>query len=242
MHHYELKWNDDFKQIYDLLLKYYISLPSITQEGISKLPSVFNKIEEAYENPFRPGKYNYHFQQVLWFDRITNPTDDMKRLLKLLDKYNIRHSVNYFHMSSADLVTDEFLPHRHIPGGVVRGTDDNRENAVEKVAASQGTGEKETYIETTYVQFTFPFINSELGETQWSSKYNLPFKERRRFTEEEITGRYTLNTQPVLFDVMTWHQGKNMVNDEDRLLIGLPTIFDSIEEAVKFLISLKEER
>lgn len=241
MHYYELQWNADFKQIYDLLVKYYISLPSITEEGMSKLPSVFNKIDQAYENPFRPGKYNYHFQQVLWFDRINNPTDDMKRLLKLLDKYNIRHSVNYFHMSSADLVTDEFLPHRHIPGGVVRGTDDNRENAVEKVAESQGTGEKETYIETTYVQFTFPLINSELGETQWSSKYNLPFKERRRFTEEEITGRYTLNTQPVLFDVMTWHQGKNMVNDEDRLLIGLPTNFNSIDEAVRFLVDFKEE-
>ena len=40
---------------------------------------------------------------------------------------------------------------------------------------------------------------------------------------------------------MTWHQGKNMVNDEDRLLIGLPTNFNSIDEAVRFLVDFKEE-
>lgn len=238
-HFHELEWNDDYREIYNTLTKYWMSLPSIVDDGVSKLPSVFDKIEEAYENPYRPGKYAYHFQQVLWFDRITNPTPECQRLLSLLDKYNIRHSVNYFHMATANfvdenmsMITNEFLPHRHIPGGVVRGTDDNRQGAVEKVAASTGPGEKETIIETTFVQFTFPFVNSNLGETQWSHIYDLPFKERRRFLEEEVTGRYRLNTKPVLFDVMTWHQGKNEVNDEDRLLIGLPTDFPSVEEAV----------
>ena len=239
-HFYELIWNDDYKEIYNILTKYWMSLPSIVDDGVSKLPSVFNKIEEAYENPYRPGKYAYHFQQVLWFDRITNPTPECVRLLSLLDKYNIRHSVNYFHMSSADHITDEFLPHRHIPGGVVRGTDDNKEGAVEKVADSTGPGEKGTYIETTYVQFTFPFINSTLGETQWSATYDLPFKDRRRFLEDEITGRYRLNTNPVLFDVMSWHQGKNEVNDEDRLLIGLPTNFSSVEDAINILENTNE--
>ena len=49
-HFHELEWNDDYREIYNTLTKYWMSLPSIVDDGVSKLPSVFDKIEEAYEN------------------------------------------------------------------------------------------------------------------------------------------------------------------------------------------------
>ena len=242
MYYYELEWTADFKKIWNILLKYYISLPSIIDDNsTSKLPTVFKNIQEAYENPYNPSRYDYHFQQLLWFDRITNPTPEMQELLALLDKYKIRHSVNFFHMSAGTQgVTSEFLPHRHMPGGVVRGTDSNMENTVEEVVEGSTGGKYKTVIETTHVQFTFPFINSSHGETHWSSVYDVPFKERRRFLESEITGRYTLGENPVLFDVASWHQGKNIVNEEDRLLVGLPTDYFSMPEAVENILRVQQ--
>ena len=53
MHYYELEWTPDLEQIYNTMLTYYISLPSILDiEGEPRLPVIYSKIEEAYENPW----------------------------------------------------------------------------------------------------------------------------------------------------------------------------------------------
>ena len=201
MHYYELEWTYDFKLIFEILTKFYVSMPSILDNQTARLPIIFNKLQEAYENPVNKHK------QALWFNRISNPDAEIKD------------------------ITGEFLPHRHMPGKTGRGVT-QKGDAVSQL-------ENGTEIQTTNVQFTIPYINANLGETQWSAIYDEPFLERRRFTEEEITGRYTLNTNPVLFDVMSWHQGRNTTNNEDRVLIGIPTFFDNIQDAVKYIRSIK---
>ena len=231
MHYYELEWTDDFKLMFEILTKFYVSMPSILDDETPRLPIIFDKLKDAYENPFNKHK------QALWFDRIKEPDQEVKLILELFDKYKFEHNIDYFTQSGHKDITGEFLPHRHMPGKVRRGvTDDGA--AVDKVQ-TDAVGEKGTEIQTTNVQFTFPYINSHLGETQWSATYDVPFLERRRFTEEEITGRYTLNTKPVLFDVKSWHQGRNTTNNEDRVLFGIPTLFNNVKEAVKYLRRLQ---
>ena len=149
MHYYELEWTDDFKLMFEILTKFYVSMPSILDDETPRLPIIFDKLKDAYENPFNKHK------QALWFDRIKEPDQEVKLILELFDF------------------------------GV---TDDGA--AVDKVQ-TDAVGEKGTEIQTTNVQFTFPYINSHLGETQWSATYDVPFLERRRFTEEEITGILT---------------------------------------------------
>ena len=225
MHYYELEWTDDFKLIFEILTKFYVSMPSILDDQKARLPIIFNKLQEAYENPLNKHK------QALWFDRISNPDAEIKQIINLFDKYNFKHNVDYFTQSGHKDITGEFLPHRHMPGKTGRGVT-QKGDAVSQL-------ENGTVIQTTNVQFTIPYINANLGETQWSAIYDEPFLERRRFTEEEITGRYTLNTNPVLFDVMSWHQGRNTTNNEDRVVFGIPTFFDNIQDAVKYIRSIK---
>ena len=232
MHYYELEWTKDYQSIFDILVKYYVSMPSILDDKTPRLPIIFDKIVEGYENPINKHK------QALWLDRISQSDNELELLISLFDKYKMKHNIDFFTQSSHKDITSEFLPHRHMPGAVRRGVD-KEGNPVSKVQ-TEAVGEKGTEIQTTHVQFTFPFINASLGETQWSSIFDLPFDQRRRFTEEEITGRYTLNTKPVLFDVKSWHQGRNKTNDEDRVLFGIPTYFDNVEEAVKYLGDLNE--
>ncbi len=228
MHYYELEWTPDLEQIYNTMLTYYISLPSILDiEGEPRLPVIYSKIEEAYENPWNGHKQSLHL------DRIQNPKDDIIEFKKLLDKYNLHNNLEFFHQCPGhEKITNGFMPHRHIPGGVTRSrTDDGK--IIDRYTGTN-PGEKNTFMPTVYMQLTFPFINSHLGETLWSATYNEPFETRRHFTEEEITGRYTLNKNPVLFDVMTWHEGRNETNDEDRLLFGIQSKFHSFEEGVNF--------
>ena len=228
MHHYELEWTDDLDTIFHNLTLFWMSMPSIIDtNGKPRLPGIFRKVEEAYENP-----HNTH-KQALWLDRIKNPSSDIIEFLELFDKYNLHHNIEFFHMNSGpDAITEGFLPHQHKPGGVARSI--GKDGMIQEKYTGENPGENETLMQSIHCQLTFPFINAKLGQTQWSAKYNLGFQKRRRFLEEEITGRYTLGIKPVLFDVMTWHQGRNELNMEDRLLWGIASKFTSFEEAVNF--------
>jgi hypothetical protein len=226
LHYYELVWNQDLDRIFRTLSVFYISMPSIIdKDGSPRLPAIFNKIEQAYENP-----HNTH-KQALWLDRISNLDKETEELLILLDRYNLHHNIEFFHNSSYLGIVDEFLPHQHVPGSVVRSiTKDG--NIIDKYTGSN-PGELETPMQTVYAQLTFPFINANMCETQWSATYNLPFEKRRHFKEEEITGRYTFKNNPVIFDVMTWHSGKRFDDLDDRILFGCPSkdssFFDCVE-------------
>jgi hypothetical protein len=224
-HVFELGWNEDLKKIYDILIKFYISMPSIIDiTGAPRLPIIFESLKEGYENP-----YNVH-KQALWLDRITNPTEDVIRLIQLLDKYNLHHNIDFFHTSTHEKFRDFYLPHRHLPGGAIRSVAEDNQSVTE--FNGPNPGEKNVQMQTVYGQLTFPFINSSTAETQWSSTYDLPFNERRPFTEEEITGRYILKDKPVMFDVMSWHSGKTLENFKERVIIGCPSKSESFSDAV----------
>lgn len=227
LHVFELEWNEDLKKIYDVFTKFYISMPSIIDiNGAPRLPLIFKTLEEAYENPF------YTHKQALWLDRISNPSEEICELMLLLDKYNLHHNVDFFHTSLHEEFKDSYLPHRHLPGGAVRSTTkDNK--AIDQFSGSN-PGEKQVPIQTVYGQLTFPFINSPKTETQWSATYDLPFNERRPFTEEEITRRYVLTDRPVVFDVMTWHSGKILDGFDERVIIGIPSKSKSFLDAVEW--------
>ena len=87
MHYYELEWTDDFKLIFEILTKFYVSMPSILDNQTARLPIIFNKLQEAYENPVNKHK------QALWFNRISNPDAEIKQIINLFDKYNFKHNV-----------------------------------------------------------------------------------------------------------------------------------------------------
>jgi hypothetical protein len=225
MHYYELEWNDDFRIIYEIYVKFYISMPSIIDiNGAPRLPSIFKTLEEAYENPFNTHK------QALWLDRISNPSKEICKLMLLLDKYNLHHNVDYFHTSTHKKFKEFYLPHRHLPGNAARSISGNNTALTE--FSGNNPGEIQVPMQTVYGQLTFPFINSSATETQWSSTYNLPFNQRRPFINEEITGRYVLTDKPVIFDVMSWHSGKILDNFEERVIIGCPSKSESFLDAI----------
>ena len=43
MHYYELEWTKDYQSIFDILVKYYVSMPSILDDKTPRLPIIFDK-------------------------------------------------------------------------------------------------------------------------------------------------------------------------------------------------------
>ena len=92
MHYYELEWTDDFKLIFEILTKFYVSMPSILDNQTARLPIIFNKLQEAYENPVNKHK------QALWFNRISNPDAEIKQIINFCLKRRI-YSENQFYFT-----------------------------------------------------------------------------------------------------------------------------------------------